>query len=88
MDLNQFTPTEQKILLMLADGQDHSRLELQRALPRQESCLTEESSVRQHISKIRKKLRPVGEDIVCIRSRWGSTYRLARLLASATDGRR
>ena len=79
-----FTPTEQKMLAILADGLPHTQEELH-------ACLYDDlgrlGNIHMHISNIRKILRPCGESIICEffrRKRW---YRHVRLLASAVDGK-
>ena len=62
MSGNGFTPTERKIIAMLADGLPHSKEELH-------GCLVDDlgaaTNVRVHIRNLRIKLRPKGEEIVC-----------------------
>ena len=60
---NGFTPLERRMLDLLSDGLPHLRSELH-------ACCEDElsrpaSAVGQRLSKIRKKIRPVGEDIIC-----------------------
>jgi len=56
-----FTPTEQRILDVVKDGKPHGPVELHK-------CLDDELSpviaIRCHLSNMRKKLRPMGYDIV------------------------
>jgi DNA-binding response OmpR family regulator len=56
------TPTQAKMLEMLADGKMHSLDELRSCLPDE---LGGNCNVRVHVSRIRKQLRPSGGDIVC-----------------------
>ena len=67
------TPTEDRIVKLLLDGADHSRKELC-------ACLNDELSdcLPVHLTKIRKKIRPQGLDIVC--DRIAMRYRMVRLL--------
>ncbi len=62
MDLNQFTPTQQRILELLEDGMPHHRKELI-------ACLNDELADRillnQRLCALRKKLRPEGHEIIC-----------------------
>jgi DNA-binding response OmpR family regulator len=57
-----FTPTQRRMLLVLADGLPHRPQELH-------ACLHDDlgplSNIRWHIGKLREKLRPLGQDIVC-----------------------
>ena len=75
----KFTPTEQRILAILADGMAHTRQELH-------GCLYDElggpGNLRVHICNIRKKLLRVGQTILCELYRGSPHYRHVRLLAS------
>lgn len=67
----KFTPTQMKLLAVLADGEPHSRDELIR-------CLDETADARNlktHICNLRGKLRRVGHDVVCQYVRRGLHYR-------------
>ena len=78
-----FTPTQSRILRVLSDGRRHSRKEIH-------GCLVDElgelSNIQAHLSNIRKKLRPIGEDIICEFYQRTIYYRHVRLLASSNDG--
>lgn len=80
-----FTPVQRRILEILSDGLPHTRFELHK-------CLNDELSpvrnIRPHLTAIRKKIRPHGEDILCEYIPHGTYYRHVRLLASAYDGKR
>lgn len=80
-----FTPTEQRLLAVLGDGLDHHRDELMACLS---DDMTERSTLRTHFFRMKKKLHPVGQDIVCIRNGAGFRYRQVRLLHSSHDGKR
>lgn len=58
-----FTPTQRRMLEVLADGQPHTKKELH-------ACLVDElgplSNVEFHISEIRRAIKPFGEDILCV----------------------
>lgn len=74
----KFTPTEVKILAVLSDGMPHTREELH-------GCLMDElgdlSNVKVHITYLRRKLRPMGQDIVYYcHTRREMRYRHVRLL--------
>lgn len=58
-----FTPTERRILKVLSDGKPHTRKELFACLPDDLASL---SSIKPHLTKLRKKLRPLGQEIVCL----------------------
>ena len=72
-----FTPTQQRILAMLADGTGHTAEELH-------SCLNDElqstSAVKVHVCEIRKRL-PADEDILCR----DGFYRHIRVLSIRMD---
>lgn len=61
----KYTAVETKMLEVLADGQRHTRVEL-------EACLYDEfgidkaKSVGVQLVRLRKKLRPRGHDVVCV----------------------
>jgi len=81
----KFTVTEQRMLVVLADGLAHTRKELHACLPDE---LGSQRNVRAHLVRMRKKLRPNGEDIVCELKDRSPHYRHVRLLASAVNGKR
>lgn len=60
-----FTPTETRILNLLADGKPHARDELL-------ACLWDELSGKAalltHLTRIRRKLEPFGQTIRCLSS--------------------
>lgn len=60
-----WTPTESRILAVLADGRPHSRAEIL-------ACLDDElampTAIFFHISNIRKKLAPFGQTVLCLTS--------------------
>lgn len=72
---------EKKILALLSDGQPHTKEEIH-------TCLWDEcgsvNNVYQHISVLRKKLRPIGQDIVCTTrgNRYRNQYQHVILLRS------
>ena len=78
---NGFTPTQKKMLDILADGRIHTKEELH-------TCCgpSSLSVVAVHIVYLRKKLRPIGQDIVCVFERRRIHYRQVRLLGPADDG--
>lgn len=82
---NGFTPTQRRILAVLNDGMPHNRGELW-------ACIGDDKGVpsllSQHISNIRKHLRPIGQDIICEFANRTLNYRHVRLLASTYDGRK
>ena len=78
--IGTFTDTEYRILRLLADGEAHSREEIHQLLTDEMSRV---SSIQAHISRIRGKIKHLGETIVCeINS--GIKYRHVRLLRQHT----
>lgn len=75
----KFTPTEQRILAVLADGRLHTRQELLAVL---EDDQPGDKAVAMHVTRLRKKLLARGEHISNeYYSGW--FYRHVRLLAGA-----
>lgn len=75
----RFTPTQQRMVDLLADGLPHPRQQLRECLYDE---LSEFSVVQNHISDIRKKLLLRGEYIVCELRGYQICYRHVRLLHS------
>jgi DNA-binding response OmpR family regulator len=81
-----YTPTQQRMLAILADGMPHTREELHTCI---NDDLADMHVVNVHISLLRRKLRPIGQDIVKeIGFQFKHYFRHIRLLASSTDGKR
>lgn len=57
------TKTQRLMLNLLADGAPHTRQELHACLWDEDGSIT---NIRAHISNVRKLLRPIGEDIICM----------------------
>lgn len=74
---NGFTPTEQRIIAVLADGQPHARKELMGCL---DDELAEKTALKRHLTRLRKKLRPQGRDIMFVASSKLCGYRQVRYL--------
>lgn len=80
---NTFTPTEKRMLAVLADGLPHTRQELHACLVDDMGAL---SNIRPHLTAIRRTLRAAGEDVVC-ELRSGIFYRHVKLLnGNGTNG--
>jgi DNA-binding response OmpR family regulator len=75
-----WTPTQARILDVLADGRPHSRQELRHVLWDEEG---DRRTVRVHLCAIRKTLRPVGEDVICELHNGTICYRRIRLATFA-----
>jgi hypothetical protein len=71
------TRTEQKIYDTLSDGLAHKFEEIYACLPNGKSKPT---TVNVHLTKMRKKLRPRGLDIVCVFITRQRQYRMIRPL--------
>ena len=81
---NGYTPTERRMLELLKDGLPHTRQELHACL---EDDLAGITAIQAHLSRIRKRLRGIGEEIVCEYYLRTLHYRHVRLLNSPYDGR-
>lgn len=77
---NGFTPTQKRMLLILADGKPHSREELHSCLNDDQGSL---SNIQPHITYLRNKVRPLGQDIICEFANRRIFYRHIRLLTSS-----
>lgn len=72
-----FTATEKKILEVLSDGMSHSKDEIRAVLP---DDMAMNGTISVHIFHIRKKLQPIGQDIICEFVRRRGFYRHVVLL--------
>lgn len=75
----RFTPTEQKILAVLSDGKRHLKDELRVLLSDGE--LSDDTVMQTHVSNLRKKLNPIGQDIICEYNSRRIFYRHVRLIS-------
>lgn len=79
-----YTPVQRRILKVLADGEPHDRAELH-------ACLVDDlgplSNIRVHLTRLRKKLRPQGQDIRCEMLGGQVYYRQVRLTLPARKRR-
>ena len=80
MDGNSYTPIERKLLDVLADGQPHTRDELMKA---HGDIIVARQAIQGHLSRIRKRLRPQGLDILCVLRHRRIHYQQVRLLCAA-----
>lgn len=82
MATNGFTPIQSRMLEVLSDGMPHIMDELH-------ACLNDDlgprSNIYYHISNLRQKLRPRGQDIICEFIRRRTYYRHVQLLKHASD---
>lgn len=79
------TPIQQQMLMLLSDGQPHTRHELRACLNDEQAEL---STVKVHISRIRKHLRPRQQDIICELRHNRICYRHVQLLPKVCDTKR
>jgi hypothetical protein len=78
----EFTPTESRIIKLLSDGLPHKKKEIHECLYDDMGRL---NNIQQRISMIRKKLRPIGQDIICELIGYSIQYRHVRLLRSNNE---
>lgn len=84
MAVTTFTPVEQRMLNVLADGLNHTKQELFECL---DDDLAQLKSITPHLTRLRRKLNPQGRDIVCIFMNRKTMYRQVLVYPSANDGR-
>lgn len=82
--MNGYTPTESRILELLSDGLPHKRCEVHKCL---EDDLAQIEAIYPHVSRLRHKLQPKGQDILAVTTGRITYYQQIRLLNSANDGR-
>lgn len=83
----KFTPTQQRIMDVLADGKPHHKSELHECLF-DDMAVDKDDSVSKHIIQIRKKLNPDGYDIVTNMRNRKCYYMHVRLLSTSSyDGK-
>jgi hypothetical protein len=71
------TPTQRRMLSLLADGRPHTRRELHALLWDEQGAL---SNIQPHLSRLRHTLRPKGQEIICEIVNRRICYRQVRLL--------
>jgi len=84
MNGNGFTKIETRIMSLLSDGMPHRRDEVLDCLG---DKLAELSALHAHMTRIRKKINPKGESILCVISGHRYCYQLVKLVSSSYDGR-
>jgi DNA-binding CsgD family transcriptional regulator len=77
-----FTPIERCILAVLSDGTAHRPRELLACLDDSQATV---ENMRVHLSRIRAKLRPAGQDILCVIADRTVHYRHVQLLPARRD---
>jgi hypothetical protein len=81
-----FTATQEKILAVLADGMPHTREELRQCFDDGSGVLSNGTGrVRVELCKVRKILRPMGQDVICEFHARNLYYRHVRLLCGPGD---
>lgn len=78
----EFTNMEQNIINALKDGLPHKKKELQQYLRVKDG---NPSALVMQISNIRRKIRPLGQDIICELIGYSINYRHVRLLNSNNE---
>jgi DNA-binding winged helix-turn-helix (wHTH) protein len=76
----RFTPTQIKLLSLLADGKGHTRQEIHALLY---DRLDPVSNIRPHLCHLRRQLRSAGQDIRCELLGGVVSYRLVRVAETA-----
>ena len=79
-ELKAFTPTERKILAVLADGERHLRSDFYGPLDIQVEVTGNDTALSVHVGNMRDKLRPIGKWIVNENYYRQSYYRLVNLV--------
>lgn len=74
----EFTPKETQLLELLSDGKSHLKTEIQDKL--------DMDVLHQLMTNLRRKLNPIGQDIVCTIDRRRTAYQHVRLLANPYNG--
>ena len=81
---NEFTPTQTRILHVLNDGKRHHKDDLYPCI--EDELADHYSSLKNHLSCIRKRLRPRGEDIIVELWERRTYYRWVRMLWPESRG--
>lgn len=84
MTTNSFTPTQQAMLDVLADGLPHTRKELHACLPDELGAL---SNIQPHLCKMRKTLKQRNEDVICCVENGYICYRHVRLIVPSVGNK-
>ncbi len=84
MASDSFTPTQQAMLDVLADGLPHTRKELHACLPDELGALV---NIQPHLCKLRKRLQQDGEDVICCLVNRSICYRYVRLIVPRVMGK-
>ncbi len=69
------TPTQQRMYAVLEDGYPHTPKELHACLDDELGPLT---NIQPHLTLLRRKLAPLGQDVICRKNGTGPMYRLVR----------
>ncbi len=78
-----FTPIQTRMLAVLQDGRPHKKSELWECIG---DSVASYSTIKVHICFIRRKLRPLGQDIVCEFRHKMIYYRQVRMLNPPNKG--
>lgn len=77
----KYTPTQKRILSVLSDGMPHLHEELRGCLNDELSC---DVNLRMHLCLLRKKVRTLGQDIIC-ELKGGKSYWRHIIVVPITD---
>jgi hypothetical protein len=78
----RLTPTEQNIISALSDGNRHRIKEMMGCL---QDDMAQQSALNVAVTRLRKKLRPAGQDIICEWYMGRMHYRHVRLIGSFNE---
>ena len=81
-NMPEFTATELRIVMALSDGLPHKKKDLLKIVSQKE---IQSNNLNMHISKIRQKIRPLGQDIICELIGYSINFRHVRLLNSNNE---
>jgi len=81
--MKPLTRSQQIIYDILSDGRAHPRQDMIEAMPDELFC---GHTLTVHMSNLRSKLRPIGQDVVCTRVGNASSYSLVRTLSNPNRG--
>jgi hypothetical protein len=73
LDNIRWTPTQQRIMDVLADGEEHARKEILQTIDSQ--IYVARGTLSKHLWIIRKLINPYGHDIICRSTQYGVWYR-------------
>lgn len=78
----KFSGVQQRMLDVLSDGLSHTPKELQACLHDELGSIT---NIRAHLTHLRKKLRPMGSDVLCEMLNGETMYRQVRMMRPSDE---